>query len=172
MSCKIYLIDTNSFIEPFLKFYPFDFAPGFWEQLAQSIKAGKIAVLDLVKNELLQGNDKLKDWVNSLDIGTYVDRRQPQIIEKYGAILQYIQSNPCYKASALQEWSKGTVADPWLIAVAAINHYTIVTFEKSNDGLNDRNPSKMAKIPDVAAEFGVETIDLYLMMRELGFMLR
>ena len=67
---------------------------------------------------------------------------------------------------------KGIVADPWLIAAAAVNHYTIVTFEKPNDGLNARNPSKNAKIPDVASEFGVETVDLYSMMRELGFMLR
>ena len=66
MSDKIYLIDTNSFIEPFLKFYSFDFAPGFWEQMARFIEGGKIAVLDLVKNELLQGNDKLKDWVEPL----------------------------------------------------------------------------------------------------------
>ena len=171
MSNKIYLIDTNSLIEPFLKYYPFDFAPGFWEQMARFIEIGKIAVLDLVKNELLQGNDKLRDWVSALEMGAYIDRRQPPIIEKYSAVLQYIQSNPCYKISALQEWSKGTVADPWLIATAAVNHYTIVTFEKPNNGLNARAPSKNAKIPDVASEFGVEAIDLYSMMRELGFML-
>lgn len=171
MSETIFLIDSNSLITPHLTYYPFDFAPGFWSQMEQAVNAGKIAILDVVKNEILQGNDSLKDWMDVLEIGLYVDRRQPAILEKYSAILQYIQYNPCYQLSALKEWSKGKSADPWLIATASVYDYTIVTFESPNNGLNERDPSKKAKIPDVAKVFDVETTDLYQMIRKLGFKL-
>lgn len=132
MSEEIFLIDANSLITPHLTFYPFDFAPGFWSQLEQSIQDGRIAILDMVKAEILHGNDNLKE---------------------------------------LSEWSRESVADPWLIAAAA-TYNTIITFEEANKGLNSRSPSKNAKIPDVANEFGVKTEKLYYMMRELGLKLR
>lgn len=61
MSEEIFLIDANSLITPHLTFYPFDFAPGFWSQLEQSIQDGRIAILDMVKAEILHGNDNLKE---------------------------------------------------------------------------------------------------------------
>ena len=171
MSEAIFLIDSNSLITPHLTYYPFDFAPGFWNQMEQAIKNAKIAILDIVRSEILQGNDSLKEWMNALEIGLYVDHRQPNILEKYSAILQYIQRNPCYTPSALTEWSKGSVADPWLIATASAYNYTLVTFEVPNKGLNSRYPSKNAKIPDIAKVFEVEVANLYHMIRELGFKL-
>lgn len=172
MSEEIFLIDANSLITPHLTFYPFDFAPGFWSQLEQSIQDGRIAILDMVKAEILHGNDNLKEWMESIEIQRYIDHREPRILQKYGAILQHIQDSPCYKPASLSEWSRESVADPWLIAAAATYNYTIITFEEANKGLNSRSPSKNAKIPDVANEFGVKTEKLYYMMRELGLKLR
>lgn len=171
MSREIFLIDANSFITPHLTFYPFDFAQRFWEQMKDHIEEGNIAVLDLVKAEILQGNDNLTDWMKTIMIGRYVDRRTPDILTNYGDILEYIQTNNCYKPSALAEWSKATVADPWLISAAKVNKFTIITFETPNKGLNPRDPSKYAKIPDVATVFGVKTDTLFYMMRTLGFTL-
>ena len=71
----------------------------------------------------------------------------------------------------MTEWSKGSVADPWLIATASEHNYTLVTFEVPNKGLNSRYPSKNAKIPDIAKVFEVEVANLYHMIRELGFKL-
>ncbi|MCD8134135.1 MAG: DUF4411 family protein [Clostridiales bacterium] len=65
-------------------------------------------------------------------------------------------------------WAPGDVADPWLIAAAAVNDYTIITAEVSSGGLSPKTPNKTAKIPDVAREFGVKTNDLYYMMRQLA----
>ena len=75
MSEAIFLIDSNSLITPHLTYYPFDFAPGFWNQMEQAIKNGKIAILDIVRSEILQGNDSLKEWMNALEIGLYVDHK-------------------------------------------------------------------------------------------------
>ena len=49
--------------------------------------------------------------------------------------------------------------------------FLIVSFENENKGLNTRNPSKNAKIPDVAKVFKVEVKNLYYMMRVLKFSL-
>ena len=171
MSKEIFLIDANSLITPHLTFYPFDFAPGFWNQLERPIKDGRIVVLDMVKAEILHGNDSLKEWMEELDVGEYIDHREPCILQKYGSILQHVQNSPCYKPAALIEWSRESVADPWLIATAAVYKYTLITFEEANKGLNAKNPSKNAKIPDVANEFGVKTEKLFYMVRELGLKL-
>ena len=123
----------------------------------------------MVRNEILQGNDSLKEWMKKLDIKNYIDHRNPKILDKYSQILNYLRNNDCYKSSALAEWAKESVADPWLIATAAVHNYTIITFEKSNPTPSAANPSKKAKIPDMAKVFHVKTAELYFLMRELNF---
>ena len=171
MSKEIFLIDANSLITPHLTYYPFDFANSFWSQMEKHIQNGDITILDLVKDEILQGEDSLKDWMESITIRSYIDRRDSTILTLFGAVLEHIQTNTCYKPSALTEWAKGNVADPWLISAAKAKGYTIITFEVPNKGLNPRNPSKNAKIPDVANVFGVKTENLFYMMRTLRFTL-
>lgn len=172
MNKEVFLIDTNSLITPHLTYYPFDFAPSFWEQMERHIEDGDIAILDIVKSEILQGKDSLKDWILNLhNIGKYIDHRQSAILEQYAAILQYIQNSPYYKPSALKEWAGENIADPWLIATAKVYDYTIITFESLNKGLNAKTPSKNVKIPDVAKEFEVKTQNLYYLMRVLKFKL-
>lgn len=172
MSQEIFLIDANSLITPHLQFYPFDLVPGFWTQIEEHIKNGSIKILDMVRAEILQGRgtDDLKIWMESINVDV-IDRRKQEIIEQYAAVVQYLQSSPLYKPSALAEWSRGTVADPWLIATAAAYHYTLITFEKPSGGLSVKTPNKVAKIPDIANEFGVKTQSLYYLMRSLGLKL-
>lgn len=171
MSNQIFLIDANVLITPYINYYPFDIAPSFWEQLEQHIASGHIAILDLVRNEVMQGNDKLSTWMGKLQIATLYDHKQKDIIEVYSQILQYIQNSPNYKPSALAEWSKDNVADAWLIATAATFGCTLITLELPSGGLDSKNPSKNPKIPDVASKFGVKTGNLLDMMRNLGLAL-
>ncbi len=171
MANELFLIDSNSLITSHLTFYPFDFAQGFWEQMESHIEQGNIVILDVVKDEILKGKDSLQNWMEQINIGTLIDHRDIQILQKYGEVLQHVQDNPVYQVSALTEWSRQTVADPWLIATAAVHGYTIVSFEVNNKGLNSRNPSKNAKIPDVAEQFDVKVENLYYMMRALNFRL-
>lgn len=64
-------------------------------------------------------------------------------------------------------WVQGNLADPWSIASAKVNDYTLVTEEKLSSGLSKKTPNKGAEISDVARYFGVETIDFFDMMRKL-----
>ena len=171
MAQEKFLIDANAFMTPHLQYYPFDLAPSFWDKLEHHIKDGTIVVMDMIKAEVMQGTDSLRDWMDTLEIGGYLDRRQPEIIAKYTEVLTHLQTNPCYQEAALREWSKATVADPWLIAAAAVKGYTIITLETPNKNLSPNTPTKRPKIPDVASALGVETRDLFFLMRKLNFRL-
>lgn len=171
MEKELFLIDANSLITPYLTFYSFDLAKTFWNQMEWHIQNGSIAILDLVKLEVLKGKDSLKEWMENVEVGHLIDHRDPAIIVKYREVLRHIQDNPAYKPAALTEWSREDVADPWLIASAVVGNYTIISFEIANKGLNTHNPSKNAKIPDVAKVFKVEVQNLYYMMRVLKFSL-
>lgn len=171
MAEEKFLIDSNALMTPHLSYYPFDFAPSFWEQIEAGIKGKRIIILDMVKAEVLQGNDSLSDWMDNLVIENLEDRRQPDILAKYAEVLAHVQSNPCYLQAALHEWSKAAVADPWIIATAAAKGYTIITLEQKNSNMSPKNPTRKVKIPDVARALGVDTKDLFYMMRKLNFKL-
>lgn len=171
MAQEKFLIDANAFITPHLQYYPFDLAPSFWQQLENHIKDGTIVVLDMVKAEVLQGTDSLRDWMDALEIAELIDRRRPEILAKYSQVLTHIQTDPCYQEAALREWSKASVADPWIVATAAAYGYTIITLEKPIPGLSHKAPTKKPKIPDVARALSVQTQDLFYLMRKLNFKL-
>ncbi len=170
MSSK-FLIDSNAIIEPFNTFYPFDFAGSFWSQLKEKIDNKDVIILDLVRDEIRTADDELTDWIKTISEDLIMNIVNPNIIGEFSKILDYIQHSNLYKDSALDAWSDAKVADAWLIATAKVHNYTIVTFEKPNLGINANNPSRNAKIPDIAMEFNVECCDLYKMMRALKFSL-
>ncbi len=171
MNSEIFLIDANSFITPYKLFYSCELAPRFWSQMGIHIKSGRIAILDVVKDEIYTNKDALSDWLDTVGISKIIDRRKQPIISRYSEVLHHVQENPCYKDTALNEWAKKSVADAWLIAAASVYNYTIITFETPNKGLNANSQSKRAKIPDAAGCFGVKIQNLYYMMKQLNIKL-
>ena len=169
ISNSVFLVDTNALITPYQQYYPFDFAKSFWDQIRSCIESGKIAILDMVKLELQNGdeNDPLKRWIEETEIQLFVDHREPSILEQYANVLQYVQDCGFYNDTALATWSQLTVADPWLIATAKAKGYVLVTFETNIHVLDEKNKTKRVRIPDVANHFGVKIVNLFDMMREL-----
>ena len=163
-----FLIDSNSFMTPYRQYYAFDLVPTYWEEVSRCTSSGRLVLLDIVKAEIDKGKDDLADWISRQAGFVICNHISPEIIGKYQEVLQYIQMCGLYKEQALQTWANGDVADPWLIAVAAVNDYTIITAEAPSGGLSVKNPNRNAKIPDVAKAFGVRTNNLYYMMRQLG----
>lgn len=167
MSIEKFLIDANSFIEPYNRYYPFDLAEKFWEQLKTHIENGSILLLDKVKDELSQGSDSLSGWICNINC---IDHRDIAIIRNYRKVLQHIQNNNSYKETALENWSQEQIADPWLIATAITYNYTIITFEQSQN-IRPDNLYKNAKIPDIAEDFNVKSENLFYLMRTLNIKL-
>lgn len=163
-----FLIDSNSFVAPYRQYYAFDLIPSYWDKLSKCTESGRLILLDIVKSEIDKGEDDLTDWVNEQGGFEICNHITPEIINKYQEVLQYVQSCGLYKEQALQAWAPGNIADPWLIAAAAVNGYTIITYEVPSGGLSEKNPNRVAKIPDVAKAFDVKTANLFYMMRQLG----
>ncbi len=163
-----FLIDSNSFMTPYRQYYAFDLAPTYWEELSKRMDNGRIVLLDMVKAEIDKGKDDLSAWIGKQTGVVICNHVEAAIISKYQEVMQYVQNCGLYKEQALQNWAPAYIADPWLIAAAAVNDYTIITLEVPSSGLNSKTPNRNAKIPDVARAFGVKTNNVYYMMRELG----
>ena len=169
MSGEKFLIDANSLITPYRNYYPFDLVPSFWEYLQGCFSEGNVAILDLAKDEVIKGNDDLSNWLKSCPVMNVCNHKKEDVLQYYSQVLIHLQTSGYYKETALNDWAREKIADPWLIAAAKAYGYIIVTLETSNPNLSIRNPVKRAKIPDVAAHMGVECRDLLYFMRAMGF---
>ena len=90
---------------------------------------------------------------------------------EWSEVIQYIQDSPLYKDTALSSekgWANEKIANPWLIAIAKSENYTIVTDEIKNINLNAMNTSKNAKVPDVCEELNVRCISMNQFFEEIG----
>lgn len=164
-----FLIDSSSFLTPSKFYYAFDLVPSYWEKLSVCAETGKIILLDIVKNEIYKGADDLVTWIeNNQSKLILCNHVEPNIIEKYQEVLQYVQTCGYYNDKALHAWSRNDIADPWLIAAAIVHNYTLITNEVSAGTLSNKTPSKNAKIPDVAKVFNVKTEPIFYMMRKLN----
>lgn len=166
-----FLVDANSFITPYKNYYPFDFAPLFWEQLVLDENRKHIYLLDLVNNEITRGEDDLSNWIDVSPNFNIISSCNESVISSYAEVMNYINESEYYNENALNKWASENVADPWLIACALVGGYTIITLENSSGSLNKNTPSRNPKIPDVASHFNVKCENLFYMMRALNFRL-
>jgi hypothetical protein len=169
MPSEIFIIDSDALIAPYQNFYPFDMFPDIWNFFARNIISKNIVILDKVFDEIGKGKDPLSNWLAAVKNIEPTGVREAEIIRTYGNILNYLQSSPLYKEEALNSWSSNTVADPWIIAAAFTNSFTVITLEKGNESLSAAQPTKKVKIPDICKQFNVKCESLYYMMRQLGF---
>lgn len=156
-----YIVDANIFITAHRQRYPFDIAPSFWKQLVD--KAGdKIIIIEKVEDELLRGNDELKEWYNRENSNfTVLKIPEQEVIKSYGEIINSVNVNKQYKQSAKDEFA--SIADSWLCAYALAYDATIVTLE-----VYQAAAKKRVKIPNVCKEFDIRYIDMLKFMREIG----
>jgi hypothetical protein len=180
MKDKVYLLDTNIFIEPYKFFYSFDYGMAFWDFLKYQATNGHVFSIDKVYTELSRIEDQLFDWVeeNLKPLGFFRSTKDINVLKNYREIIQWVEGKrEIFKDEAIEEFKEEDNADPWLVAYAmqykkTINsifkkEIVIVTQEKL-----DRNNKKKIPIPIVCEEFSVEYCNLYTMLRELGFKIR
>lgn len=164
---EILLADANVFMTPFRFYYAFDLVPAYWDKLKPYLISGRVVILDIVKDEIDKGKDDLAKWLSDIEGLVVVPKATEDTVKCYQEVMRYIAESGYYRPDAVATWAPSTIADPWLIAVAKANGYTIVTQEVASGGLSKKTPNKVAKIPDVARHFGVKTINIYDMMRKL-----
>ena len=158
-------MDANSLITPHRGPYRFETVPQYWDFLKQKAEEGIIGSPELVLDIELTSSDpskadSLEGWAKPLR-GILFLPADAATQTKYKEVVQYVQMNPRFK----QHWIAPFLgkADPWLVAYAAALGGRIVTFETPEP------LTRKPKIPDIAQHFGVDCVNVWDMLAELGF---
>ena len=165
MPGTVYIVDTSCLTQAHRVYYPFDIAPSFWNFLQQQFTSGTFILLNKVSNEIVKGKDALTNWVNTLPAGIELDcHADANIMSHYGSIMSWGNGHPQYLPLAKQEFSEFDNADPFVVAAAVEMSATVISQEISAPA-----STKIIKLPDVCAEFGVQHIDTFTILRTFGF---
>ena len=161
---KVYVLDTNVFVEAARRYYAFDIVPGFWQMLIDQARIGNIISIDRVKSEIDRGDDDddLKTWANSNFYPWFVSTDEDVVNDAYRRIMEQANRQKQFTPYAKAEFSSADNADAWLVAYALSKNYLVVTHEQYAQDIK-----REIKIPNVCKEFGVEWLDIYQMLRAL-----
>lgn len=154
-----YFLDTNVFIQAQNGPYSIDIVPAFWDWLDREVEVGNISSSTMVYQELTAGNDDLAAWSKDRKDSNLFQSPSVDAQLAFTSISAYVVRN--YEPAEANAFLSG--ADPWVIAQAKAGNMNVVTMEKLV-GVN----SKKVKIPNVCAQFEVQWLDTYQLLRELG----
>jgi len=146
-----YWLDADCLIQSKNHAYALETFPIVWDFLEQKIDEGVLAICYEVGEELLKGNDALKDWARKLkDKGAFV-MPDPPVFEALTKVSNYVKAS--YVEHQVADFLAG--ADPWVISNAMAHGGRIVTHEVPDVHTNIKK--REVKIPDVARHFGLQT---------------
>lgn len=148
-----YCFDTSALLECWSRSYPPDVFPGLWEKLNDLVAFRRIISPDEVRVELSKQEDDLKKWVDARPF-MFLPLEEPLQV----ATAEVLREHPLL----MKATKNRNGADPFVIAAAKLNGYTVVTEEQ---GGSDRKP----KIPSVCRALGVPCIDVLRFLREQGW---
>ena len=155
----MYSVDTSALMDWQARFYPTDVFPGLKKQIEKLIKDRRFQAVALVKDEINSvGTPGMKSWAASQS-GLFVP-----VDTEIQAVAKDIQSQypDLVDVKNLHEQ-----ADPYVIALAKQQNWTVVSQETSVD--EKRNPRKQHYIPDVCRDLGIPCINLLGLMRKEGW---
>ncbi len=128
--------------------------------LREKGEEGIIASSAYVYEELKDGDDALAEWAaEGRSFGLWVPADE-SVQQAYSTIADYVAQHRTYAPEHVATFLGK--ADAWIIAHALACGGRVVTFEVPQP------LSARPKIPDVAANFGVDCLTLYEMLREIG----
>lgn len=152
-----YCIDSCSLMKSMRDRYPIDSFPGLWEQLGSAFESKMLVSSKLVLDEIKKGDDDLVKWVKPYE-KYFVEVDSAQLTE-VGTILNKHKGLVDPKATRES-------ADPYLVALAKINEYVLVTEEER---MTLQPNSKKTKLPNVCETENIRCIRIVDMIKELGW---
>jgi hypothetical protein len=162
---KVYIVDSNFFIQAHRASYPLDIALSFWKKVKQLANEGKIISIDKVKSEIYNKNDALEEWCKAnLPIDFFKD--STQIMQTYSQVSAWaISKSRYFMPNAINEFLDADEADAFLIAytLADPNNRTVVTHEISQPTRKNK-----IKIPDACIDLNVQYVNTIDVLRQLG----
>lgn len=154
-----YCLDSNVFIEAKNGPYGMDIVPAFWEFLDKKIEEEIIYSPITVYDELTSWKDELSEWVRKRKNSGLFVYPPDSVQNQFSVIADYVNNN--YGQAQAEEFLGG--ADPWVIAHAIVDGSIVITHEKPVGP-----ESQKIKIPNICDYFGVNYMNPYEMLRELG----
>ena len=149
-----YSIDASAIIDGWVRYYPIDLFPSFWDRFKELIISKAGIAIELVEHEIAKKDDGCISWFNSNSLNDFFQEIDDDI-EKF---VSELLKNANYQR--LVEDRKGTYgADPFIIALAKVYNLTVVTGEKPSYNI------KKPKIPDVCRDLGIDCINILDLMR-------
>ena len=161
---KVFLVDTNFFIQAHRVTYPLDVVPSFWNKVKQLADSDRIISIDKVKNEIYGNEDELKEWCQ-MHLKEEFWLETSSAMEEYSTLANWsVNQKNRYTQNAIYEFLDSENADAFLLAYALADRETrtIVTYEKA-----DKKKS-IIKIPEVCSAFNISYVDPITMFRELN----
>ena len=107
MEDTVFVLDASVFIEAARRYYAFDLAPGFWDNLIHHAENGKVHSIDRVKKELEQGKDQLSIWVQDNFSNAFFPTDEEEINIFYIGIINWVHSEDQYLDAAKTEFADG-----------------------------------------------------------------
>jgi hypothetical protein len=144
-----YSLDTSVFIEAWVRHYPPDVFPAVWKHLEDGIAQGKLRAIIEACRELEQHGNDLFAWAKRrkgkfVTLSTTIQRRVAAILAQFPSLAKADKTH--------------RDADPFVIALAAEEGLTVVTYEVSK-------PTK-PRIPDVCQRLSIPCMTLVELFRK------
>ncbi len=150
----IYCIDTNFIIQGRKYRFPPEQFPGLWANIEALIAGRRMYASSEVRTELDVVEDELKRWATSQS-GLFVPLDQAQTNE-VTRIQTDFENLVDYRANK-------SGADPFVIALAKVHGYTIVTQERMS------GPGERPRIPNVCQHYDIPYVDIIGLMKLEGW---
>ena len=162
---KVYVVDSNFFINAHRAYYPLDVAHSFWNKVKELAEKGSIISIDKVKNEIFDRNDDFEAWC-SANLPEDFFKSTDSVILEYSQVSNWAVSHSShYLPNALNEFLDADEADAFLVAFSLADHSNriIVTQEVSQPQRRNK-----IKIPEPCNHFNVRYMPTMDMLRDLG----
>lgn len=162
-----FLLDSNVFIEAANRYYAFDIAPAFWQQLVHHARNGRLLSIDRVKDELAKQRDDLSQWADGQFQSFFASTADQGVMKAYADIMNWVYAQAQFTPAAKEEFAHADNADAWLVAYAKAKGCMVVTHEQ-----HDPNVKRRIPIPNACKAFNVSYVDTFAMLRQLGVSFR
>ena len=149
-----YVLDTSALIGAWVRTYPPDHFPNFWDNLDATAQRGRIVVPEEVVAELKAKQDELLTWVR--------DREEWLKAPTTRAVMERMRVVLREHPGLTRPGTGRDRADPFVIATAWELGMTVVTEER---GGSEAKP----KIPSVCRSLGIDCLSVVDLIRREGW---
>ena len=160
----MFLLDANVFITAKNNYYGTDFAPGFWEWIAEEYAVNDLRSITAVRDELFAQEDALTAWARRMPEDFWLEEFDSDVPSLRAVAAWTMTGDSRFKQQARTDFL--ATADYRLVAQAHAGGHVVVTHE-----VPQPEGKKKIKIPDVCAAFNVKQREPFGLFRELGLAL-